>query len=109
MNRTRRFFCFAMLSSVTLLSGCFPTLYVPKLGIERIELKLTPGDPVLTGPGGAGPLWSVPEVSSPAGCNPCGTCCPPGNPLQPVDPFGWIRFGSMGTQEIDPVGWVLGI
>lgn len=93
-------------SCVTLLSGCFPTLYMPKFGFERIEINITPADPVMLGPGGAGPIWSTPEVSSPSGCNPC---CPPGGPLQPIDPFGWIRHGSMGTQEIDPLGWVFGI
>jgi hypothetical protein len=29
--------------------------------------------------------------------------------LQPIDPFGWLRVGSLGTQEIDPVGWVFGL
>ena len=95
-----------LLSCVTLLSGCTTPLYLPRLGLERIELPLKPPDPVMTNPGGAGPIWATPSVSAPRGCDPC---CPPGHPVQPIDPFGWIRFGSMGTQEIDPLGWVFGI
>ena len=110
MTRNARFIrCLLLLSCVTFLSGCFPTFYLPKLGYERLEIKLSPPDPVLSGPGGVGPIWATPEVTGPNGCTPCGTCCPPGNPLQPIDPFGWLKHGSMGTQEIDPIGWVFGI
>ena len=46
-------------------------------------------------------------------CDPCNSYGPcsdlAGAPLQPIDPFGWLRGGSMGTQEIDPVGWVFGL
>jgi hypothetical protein len=110
MTREIRFIrCLILLSCATFLSGCFPTVYLPKLGYERLEIKLSPPDPILSGPGGVGPIWATPEVTSPSGCNPCGTCCPPGNPLQPIDPFGWLKHGSMGTQEVDPIGWVFGI
>lgn len=104
----RLIFCLLLLGA-TGLSGCASTMYIPKLGFERLEMKLTPSDPVLSREGGVGPIWSTPEVTSPAGCNPCGTCCPPGNPLQPIDPFGWLKYGSMGSQEVDPFGWVFGI
>ncbi len=101
-----------LLPAVLCLSGCWPTLYVPKLQMQRIEVKLHPGDPVFSGPGGAGPIWSVPEVTMP-GCGSCGSCesgcCPPSTPHQPIDPFGWMRSGSAGTHVVDPVGWMIGI
>jgi len=91
------------------MCGCFPTLYVPKLGYDRIELRLTPADPVFTGPGGSGPIFSLPAVQSGGCCeSECGGCCP-SSPLQPIDPFGWLRYGNQGTHEVDPVGWILGI
>ena len=54
----------AMLS-VTLLSGCFPTVYLPRMAIERVDVRLTPADPVFTSPGGGGPIWAPPEVTTP--------------------------------------------
>ncbi len=111
--------CLLFVSSLSLLSGCCPRVYIPKIGFQRIDVKLCPADPVFVGCGGAGPIWAPPEVTSPCRvvpedpCNPCDPCrsgCnPPTLPLQPVDPFGWIGHGSMGTQEIDPIGWVFGI
>lgn len=98
-----------LLGCTTFLSGCFPTFYLPRFGYERIEYKLTPADPIMSGPGGVGPIWSTPEVNGASACDPCATCCPPGSPLQPIDPFGWLKYGSMGTQEVDPIGWVFGI
>ena len=101
----------AMLS-VTLLSGCFPTVYLPRMAIERVDVRLTPADPVFTSPGGGGPIWAPPEVTTPCcedPCNSCGPCGQPSTPLQPVDPFGWIRAGDRGTHVMDPIGWVIGI
>lgn len=95
------------------LGGCAHSICVPKIKfqVESLSMPLLPGDPVFVGPGGSGPIWSPPEVISPGGgcCDPCGSCCNPTVPLEPFDPFGWLRVGSQGTQEIDPVGWVFGI
>lgn len=93
-------------------SGCCsgPTLILPKVALERCDWPKHP-DPVFIGPGGAGPIFSEPHiVHGPACCkSPCGGCCPPGRPVQPIDPFGWLKQGSQGTQVVDPIGWVTGI
>lgn len=99
---------------MTLCSGCFPTVHLPRLGMERVEIRLTPADPTWSGPGGGGPIWAPPEVVTPGCCNhncadPCDACAQPSTPLQPVDPFGWLRAGDQGTQVMDPIGWVIGI
>lgn len=98
---------------LALTSGCM-TMYLPKVNLHPVEMRLTPSAPVFCGPGGVGPIWSPPEVTTPGccrrSCDPCqpGPCCE-GNPLQPIDPFGWLKSGSMGTQVVDPVGWVFGL
>lgn len=103
----------AVLIAMFGLSGCAYPIRVPKLGLQykSVSLPLLPGDPVFVGPGGSGPVWSPPEVVSPgSGCgDACGSCCNPTLPLEPFDPFGWLRVGSQGTQEIDPVGWLFGL
>ena len=97
------------------MSGCFPTVYLPKFGFDRLEVPLRPAEPVFAGQGSSGPIWGTPEVSNVGNCcptdpcNPCGGCCPPGHPLQPIDPFGWLRAGDQGSQVIDPIGWVFGL
>jgi hypothetical protein len=99
-----------LLGTIVGAGGCFPTIYVPKVQVDRIALKPLLKDPVYAGPGGIGPIFSMPKINYPGKCcPPCGDCCAPSSPLQPVDPFGWLKSGSMGSQEIDPVGWVFGL
>lgn len=103
-----------LLGTVACLSGCFPTVYVPKLQFEHIAVRPHFAQPVYTGPGSIGPIWSTPRVTLPGQCcdpcgDPCGSCCGPSSPLQPIDPFGWLRVGSKGSHEVDPVGWVFGL
>ncbi|MDA1166557.1 MAG: hypothetical protein O3B13_25965, partial [Planctomycetota bacterium] len=109
-----------LLGTTVCSSGCFRTIYVPKLHIDHIAVRPHFADPVFAGPGSIGPIFSLPRITTPCqtcgpcvnSCNPCGDCGPcggVGSPLQPIDPFGWLRGGSMGTQEIDPVGWVFGL
>lgn len=102
-----------LLSMLLPLSGCVQSICVPKITfhVDSVSLPLLPGDPVFVGPGSSGPIWSPPEVISPSagGCDPCGPCSNPTVPLEPFDPFGWLRIGSLGTQQIDPVGWIFGI
>ena len=100
------------LSLLLPLSGCVHSICVPKITfhVESVTMPLLPGDPVFVGPASNGPIWSPPEVISPSGCCvPCGSCCNPTVPLEPIDPFGWLTTGAMGSPKIDPIGWVFGI
>lgn len=113
--RVRALYIIAVLSAVS-LSGCHPTVYVPKFGFDRLALDLRPADPVFSGPGSSGPIWAPPEVVNVGNCRPQNSCDPcsggcsqPSHPLQPIDPFGWLRAGTAGSQFIDPVGWVFGL
>ena len=114
MRRPASLFLAALLA-VSFCGGCFPTVYIPRLGMERLELRLTPPDPVYTNLGGGGPIWAPPEVVTPGCCDnncsdPCNSCGGnPSIPLQPIDPLGWWRAGDRGTQVMDPIGWVIGI
>lgn len=102
----------ALVLALGISSGCVHSIRVPKVTfhVESMSLPVLPGDPVFVGPGSSGPVWSPPEVISPSACgDPCGSCCGPSTPLEPFDPFGWLRVGDLGTQQIDPVGWIFGI
>ncbi len=97
--------------SLVCLSGCFTghQLILPRIKFDPVDWPKHP-DPVFIGPGGAGPIFSEPHiVAGPNCCNPCGGCCPPGRPVQPIDPFGWLKQGSQGSQIVDPIGWITGI
>ncbi|MFP6764234.1 MAG: hypothetical protein VB858_11465, partial [Planctomycetaceae bacterium] len=93
----------------TVLTGCAQTIHLPRVGMERVAFRLRPADPVYSGPGGGGPIFAPPEVTIPRCCDPCSECVQPSIPLQPIDPFGWLRAGDRGTQVVDPVGWMIGI
>ena len=110
----------ALLGSIACSSGCHRTLYVPKVQFDHIALRPPFAQPVFAGPGSIGPIFPMPRIVTPCkSCDPCGNqygpcrecgpCGGAGSPLQPIHPFGWLRGGSMGTQEIDPVGWVFGL
>ena len=103
---------FSLLMSVAAgLSGCLsgPQLILPRLKLEKIDCPQLP-DPVFSGPGGVGPIFNEPHIVTSGGCgNSCGNCCPPSRPVQPIDPFGWLRSGSQGSQIVDPLGWIIGI
>lgn len=111
----------ALLGTVACSSGCARTVLIPKIGFDHIVVRPHFAEPVFAGPGSIGPIFSMPRIVTPCkGCGPSGNSCDPcnsygpcgdlaGAPLQPIDPFGWLRGGSMGTQEIDPVGWVFGL
>lgn len=92
------------------LGGCAGDhLLIPKIKFHPVDWPKHP-DPVFIGPGGAGPIFSEPHVMSGPGCgNQCGNCCPPSRPVQPIDPFGWLKQGSQGSQIVDPIGWITGI
>jgi hypothetical protein len=111
----------ALLGTIACSSGCARTVLIPKIGFDNIAVRPHFSEPVFAGPGSIGPIFSMPRITTPCkSCDPCGNSCDPcgscgpcgglaGAPLQPIDPFGWLRGGSMGTQEIDPVGWVFGL
>lgn len=113
----------ALLGMVACSSGCAKTILIPKIGFDNIAVRPHFAEPVFAGPGSIGPIFSMPRIVTPCKscgpCDPCGNPCDPcnrgpcdglaGAPLQPIDPFGWLRGGSMGTQEIDPVGWIFGL
>ena len=111
----------ALLGVCACSSGCGQAVLVPKIQFDHIARRPLFAEPVYAGPGGIGPIFSLPRITTPCrtcdpcgnSCNPCGDCGPCGGcvgyPVQPIDPFGWLRSGSMGTQEIDPVGWVFGL
>lgn len=115
--RQRAFIMLLLFGTSVCSSGCFPTVYVPKLQFDRVAVRPVISEPVMAGPGSIGPIFSMPRITNPCQkCGPCGTSCSPcgdcgcvGSPMQPVDPFGWLRSGSLGSQEVDPVGWVFGL
>lgn len=101
----------AIAGLVMCLTGCITQsqIILPRIKFDPVDWPKHP-DPVYIGPGGAGPIFSEPHIVSPSnGCNACGGCCPPGRPVQPIDPFGWLKQGSQGSQIVDPIGWITGI
>lgn len=111
MQKASSLFLTALLT-MSVAGGCFPTVYLPRLQVDRVDVRLTPAEPTWSGPGGGGPIWAPPEVTTPCcedPCSSCGPCGQPSTPLQPVDPFGWLRAGDQGTQVMDPIGWIIGI
>ena len=110
----------ALLGTVACSSGCARTVLIPKIGFDHIVVRPHFAEPVFAGPGSIGPIFSMPRIVTPCkSCGPCGNSCSScdpcnsygpcgdlaGAPLQPIDPFVWLRGGSMSTQEIDP-GWL---
>lgn len=115
----------ALLGLLVCSSGCARTVMMPKIGFDHVAVRPPFAEPVFAGPGSIGPIFSMPRIITPchscgpsgnscgSSCDPCHSCGPCGGmagaPLQPIDPFGWLRVGSLGTHEIDPVGWVFGL
>lgn len=106
----RRAVYFSLFLSVAAgLTGCAGPTLMPTLKFERIDYPTLP-DPIFAGPGGVGPIFNEPHIVTSGGCkNSCEGCCPPSRPVQPIDPFGWLKSGSQGSQIVDPLGWIIGI